>query len=732
MIAALIQSAAMHNVVAVVAVGALVTVLVLLARERRQLRRAAELLVQASELRHRYDALQVVTGEGVLVQSLAGQVLDISALAATILGLDPDLAVGRSVADLAVVLLDEHGQAVNTATALGHRAQGAQRRDRPDGALVAVAQPGADGAPQRVVQVSSRLVPAGHGDAPAVLTTLVDITGRREVEAALRRSELQFRLAMENAPIGLALVGLDWHLMEVNASFAQLLGTSAQALRGYDLGAFSLPEDRLTERAQVAALLAGSEHRFAQEKQYRRVDGQLVWVAVDVALIRTPAGAPDHFVAQARDTTESRLHAELLSHRAMHDPLTGLANRTLLQEVLQAALEQPRGADRVAVLACDLDGFKPINDRFGHAAGDEVLVQVAGVLRAAAGNRGTVARLGGDEFVIVVLDEDSARAVFEVAAGIHAALRAPIRVGHRQLPVKVSIGIALAGPDTLGGGAPSLLAAADAALYRAKAAGRGRTEVYDLKIDSTGNHNRLQAELATGLAAGEIVLHYQPLVELSNGQVKGHEALVRWQHPVHGLLLPAAFLPLAAESGLAVPLGLRVVDEAAAHLARSADPRRWVSVNASADQLGDGEFAARLLAAVSRHRLVPGRLVVELTESSLVDTGTRVRHELTQLRAAGVPILLDDFGTGVSSLSYLRDLPINGIKLDLSFTAGIPDDPAAAKVSRALGALARELNLITIAEGIETEEQAGFLHRNGWRYGQGWLFGAAQPENALG
>jgi len=724
-------SGAVSASIAAVAVVALVAVLVLLARERRQVRRAAELQVLARELRHRYEALQVVTKEGVLVQSLSGRVLDISEQAAAILGVDPHAAIGQAISDLPVVLVNEQGLAMSPAAVLGHRTGAGQPGYSVSSALVGVALPGQAGARARMVQVASRLVPAGHGDAPAVLTTLVDVTGRREVEAALKRSELQFRVAMENAPIGMALVGLDWHLAEVNTAFAELLGTSVEALRGYDLGALSQPEDRVIERENVARLLAGTQARFSQEKRYQRADGQLVWVVLDVALIRTPAGEPDHFVAQARDTTESRLHSELLAHRAMHDPLTGLANRTLLQEVLQSALEQPGGAERVAVLACDLDAFKPINDRFGHAAGDEVLVHVAGVLRAATAGRGTVARLGGDEFVVVVQDENSARAVFEVASGIHAGLREPVSIQRRRVDVRVSIGIALADPDMMAGGAPGLLAAADAALYRAKAAGRSRTEVYDTTMEIAGGRGGLQAELATAIDAGELVLYYQPVVDLTNRRVVGHEALLRWQHPDRGLLLPPTFLPLAEESGLAVPLGMRVVDEAVAYLARCADPGRWVSINVSVDQLGDGEFAAQLLAAVSRHRVAPGRLVVELTESSLFDSGTRIRHELTLLRSAGVPILLDDFGTGVSSLSYLRDLPVNGVKLDMSFTSGIPDDPAAAKVSRALGALARELTMITIAEGIETEEQAGFLHRNGWRYGQGWLFGSAQPESAL-
>ncbi|WP_426595305.1 putative bifunctional diguanylate cyclase/phosphodiesterase [Cellulomonas sp. McL0617] len=712
--------------IAVVAVVALVAVLVLQGKQRAEVRRANALLALSRELRHRYDALQSVTKEGVLVQSLAGEVLDMSERAAEILGIDAASSIGHTIADLPIVLLNEQGLAMNPASVLSHRTIAARAGGDAEHVLVGVALAGADGTQPRMVQVSSQLVPAGDGDGDALLTTLVDVTGRREVEAALTRSEMQFRVAMENAPIGMALVDLDWHIVEANAAFAELLGTSVGALRGYRMEDLSTPDSRPAERLEVDRLLGGGQHRFSLEKKYQRADGHLVWVALDAALVRTPSGQPDHFVVQVRDSTESRLQAEMLTHRAMHDPLTGLANRTLLQEVLQSVLEQPGVGHRVAVLACDLDGFKEINDRYGHAAGDEVLVHVAGVLRAATARRGTVARLGGDEFVVVVQDLDAARAVFDVAQAVHAGLRETVRVGRRRLTVAASIGIALADPETAAGGAPALLAAADAALYRAKGSGRSRTEVFEPSM-TAGSASELQRELAVALAEDQLVVHYQPIVDLADSRVVGYEALVRWEHPHRGLLLPAAFLPHIQEAGMAVALGQFVATRVVEWVASTVDRTRWVSVNVSADQLGDGEFATTLLGEISRHRLTAGRVVVELTESSLVASGTRIRHELTQMSAAGVPVLLDDFGTGVSPLSYLRDLPVAGVKLDMSFTSGIPEDPTAGKVARALGALARELAMVTIAEGIEHEEQAEFLHRNGWRYGQGWLYGPAQP-----
>ncbi|SFK35886.1 bifunctional diguanylate cyclase/phosphodiesterase [Cellulomonas sp. KH9] len=709
------------TVIAVVAVGALATVLVLLRRERSQARRNADLVRVARQLHRRYDALQRVTAEGVVVQSRDGHVLDLSERAAQILGVEREAVVGVPVSRLPVVLLDDRGLAVNPGLVLGRHEGDADERTT----VVTLVPPGPGNRPS-VVQVTSRTVPAEEDGEIAVLTTVVDITARHDVEVALSRSETQFRVAMENAPIGMALVDLDWRITEANVALAELLGTHAAALRGYRVDELSAPEDRAAQRMEMDKLLGGGQQRFSLEMRCRRADDQLVWVVLDAALVRAADSRPDHFVVQVRDATESRMQAEMLTHRAMHDPLTGLANRTLLQEVLQAALAQPGAVDRIAVLACDLDGFKDINDRYGHAAGDDILVHVAGVLRAATSGSGTVARLGGDEFVVVLQDVHAAKAVFEVANEIHSGLAEPVRVGRRRLGVRASIGIALAEPHLVEAGAPTLLAAADAALYRAKQSGRGRTEVYDTSMEIAAPSN-VHRELVEAIEAGELVVHYQPIVDLSDGHVVGYEALVRWQHPHRGLLLPGAFLPQVQEAGVSVLLGQLVATQVVEHLAGTADDGRWVSVNVSADQLGDSELATRLLQDLSRHRVTAGRLVLELTESSLVASGTRIRHELTQLSAAGVPILLDDFGTGVSPLSYLRDLPVAGVKLDMSFTSGIPHDPTAGKVVRALGALARELAMVTIAEGIENEEQADFLRRNGWRYGQGWLYGGARP-----
>jgi diguanylate cyclase (GGDEF)-like protein/PAS domain S-box-containing protein len=706
--------------VAVLALGAAV---VLLVNARGRARQAGE--TQAARVRaleQRVAGVLATGRDGVVVHGPDGTVLEVNEAAVEVLGAPRRELVGRSVHDLPVRWVTDDGLAV---------AGGAVFAVRPGapGEAFAVGVLPQDGG-LRWVQAMTRAVPGADGR-PELVTTLADVTGPREIRAALARSETQFRLAMENAPIGMVLCDAQWRLVEVNTAFAQMLGTQPEVLLGRDLSTLSHPGDRASERAAVQRVLAGEGSRFTLEKRYLRADGQTIWTVLDAVLVRGPSGEPDQFVAQVRDSTESRLQSEMLAHRAAHDPLTGLANRAVMQETLAAALAEPGASGRVAVLVLDLDEFKEINDRFGHAAGDEVLVHVAGVLRAASGGRGTASRLGGDEFVVVVHDPDAGRAVFEIASAVHHGLANPVRSQRRRFPVRASLGVAVVDDALLAAGAAAVLAAADAALYRAKAAGRSRTEVYHPDMDiSAGSRHGAVSDLARAIEHGELVLHYQPVVDLGTGAIVGHEALVRWQHPERGLLLPGSFLDTATEGGLSVALGKETVRQAVGHLVRTAPAGRWVSVNVSADQLGDGELVAHVRTAMQGAGLQPGRLLVELTETSL-DIGPRVRHDLTELHALGVPVLIDAFGTGVPPLPYLRDLPLAGIKLDMSFTAGIPEDPAAARVSRGLGAMTRAMGLMSVAEGIETTEQALFLRDVGWQLGQGWRFGVAREPDGV-
>lgn len=689
----------------------------------RKARDAAE----KRELRYRkqFEAILSNTREGVVVVSHTGEVVIVSDAAEHLLAVESEDSVGKHISEMPLRAVDERSRPVTAPEVFNP----ATSDEKPRGYGVAGRRVGED---VRWFHVQSRIVDDVIDGEPAVISTVTDTSGLREAAEALGRSDAHFRKAMESAPVGMALVDLEWRLMEVNKAFADMMGSTVTALRGTPFSSLSHPQDVGAERDQLQRLYDGHQNQFSVEKRYVRADGNVVWAVLDVGLVRYAGGAPDHYVVHVRDSTDDRMQSELLSHRAMHDPLTGLANRTLLQEVVQQVLEQPDATRRVGAIAVDLDGFKGLNDRFGHATGDTALVHVAAVLRSATAGRGTVARLGGDEFVVVVQDNDCSRALYTIAEAIHAGLKRPLQVKRHQIHLNASVGIALADEEMVAGGALSLLSAADAAMYRAKASGKSRTEVFDASMRTVSDKQiALAGELADAIERGDLVLHYQPILDLATRTVVGYEALVRWQHPTRGLLLPGAFLSLLEDRKLAVSLGTSLVEQAAQFLTSVPSETTWVSLNVSADQLGDSEFASSVLAAITKYHLGPQRIVVELTEASLVAPNTRVRHELTELRNAGVPILLDDFGTGVSPLSYLRDLPVSGVKLDMSFVAGIPEDPAGARVSRALGALARELGLATIAEGIETESQADFLARCGWRYGQGWLFGVAQAPAAV-
>lgn len=708
-------------VLVLIAVGATFYSFVRTARARQT---RDDALAREKGLRKQFEAILSSARDGVIVVSHSGEIALITEVAAEMIGVDRSAVLGTALSKLQLQAVDEHMRPL-----LAYEVFAPGRDDiRPR--IIGV--PGRRGS-QDVRWVHVRSVAVSDAvNGGATVTTLMDTTGLQEAAEALSKSDSQFRRAMENAPMGMALVDLEWRLMEVNRAFAEMMGSTVSALRGTPFSALSHPHDLQAERDQLQRLYEGHQNHFSLEKRYVRADGNVVWAVLDVGLVRYAGGAPDHYVVQVRDSTDDRLHSELMAHRVMHDPLTGLANRTLMQDVLQQVLDQPDPTSRVGVIAVDLDGFKGLNDRFGHATGDNALVHVAGVLRTATAGRGTVARIGGDEFVIVVQDPDASKALFEIAGAIHAGLKRPLQVKRHQINLHASVGIAMADEETIQGGAPSLLSAADAAMYRAKALGKSRTEVYDPSMRAISeNQSILAGELAQAIERGDLVLHYQPVMELATRAVVGYEALVRWQHPTRGLLLPGAFLSLLEDRKLATQLGTALVEQAAQFLVQHPAGNAWVSLNVSADQLGDSEFANSVLGAIARYHLSPQRIVVELTEASLVAPNTRIRHELTELRNAGVPILLDDFGTGVSPLSYLRDLPVSGVKLDMSFVAGIPEDPAGARVSRALGALARELGLATIAEGIETESQAEFLSKCGWRYGQGWLFGVAQPAAAV-
>nr|WP_297424459.1 EAL domain-containing protein [uncultured Actinotalea sp.] len=417
-------------------------------------------------------------------------------------------------------------------------------------------------------------------------------------------------------------------------------------------------------------------------------------------------------------------------HQAHHDALTGLPNRVLFTRHLDGTLREARPAEGTAVLFCDLDRFKAVNDDHGHAAGDELLRQVAARLRGVFRPGDVVGRLSGDEFAVVLADVDEATAL-AVAGRVVEALDQPFRVEGREQRVTVSVGVALhEGTDGRG---DRLLAAADAAMYEAKQRGRNQVAVAG-RIPGRLVVPSLEAELGHAVENGQLRLYFQPIVQVSGGEtvVVGAEALLRWAHPRLGLLAPGAFLPLAEESGLVADLDLWAIDAACAALAgwpAPADdaPPLHVAVNLAGATLIDERLAGTVRAALTRHDVAAERLHLEVVESRTLADVPRIVEHLAELRRMGLRIALDDFGTGFSTLAWLQALPVDSVKIDRSFVRRLPDDAASLAVVRGVVALAAELSVDVVAEGVERADQLELLREAGCRHVQGYLLGRPAP-----
>jgi diguanylate cyclase (GGDEF)-like protein/PAS domain S-box-containing protein len=501
----------------------------------------------------------------------------------------------------------------------------------------------------------------------------------------------------------------------------ELIGAHVKDLEGPD----GAPEPPL-----LARLAAGEGERFDLERRFQRPSGETVWASVSLVAVRGDAGRPEHALLQVTDLTETRLALEMLQHQALHDPLTGLPNRTLGLDRVTRALERARRTGgRVAVLCLDLDRFAVVNDSVGPDLGDVVLVEVASRLQLALRGGDTAARLSGDEFAVVCDDvRDEGEAVV-VAERVLEALREPVHLDGRLVVPTASVGIAVSreGEEAGPRAANALLRDAGAALHRAKTNGQGGWDLVDDDLRRRAV-DRLDIEdaLRTALVRDQLRLHLQPIVDLTTGTVVGREALVRWEHPERGLLPPAWFLPVAEESGLIEDVGRWVLDEAA-RIAAATPAFGYVAVNVSPSQVRRANLLGDVEDSLKNSGLHPSQLVIELTESVMLGSAPAGRRQLHQLERLGVRLVVDDFGTGFSALSHLRDLPVSGIKVDRTFTAGLGRDRQCDRIVEALTGLARGLGVDIVAEGVETTEQRDVLTSLGCAHAQGYLFGRPEP-----
>jgi len=438
-------------------------------------------------------------------------------------------------------------------------------------------------------------------------------------------------------------------------------------------------------------------------------------------------------VLNCRDISERKAFEEQLTHQAFHDPVTGLANRALFAERVRHAIARTRREHQsVAVVFLDLDDFKTINDSLGHAAGDEVLVEVAKRLATSVRASDTAARFGGDEFALLLEDIDGVQEAADTADRVLETLALPLRVAHKELSLRCSIGISVVS-DGSPAGAEELIRDADAAMYRAKRDGKGSYRLFEPEMhEGVLARLELRTDLQRAIATEQLALHYQPVVRIQDGSISGVEALLRWRHPERGMIPPDQFIPLAEETGLIVPIGRWVLREGCRHARRMRDTlpggeTLTMSINLSVKQLQHSDVIADVHDAIEEAGIEPSALTLEITETVLMaDTDLAVTR-LRELKALGVNLALDDFGTGYSSLSYLSRFPVDILKMDRSFLTG-GATPEMSELASAVLALGTTLKLDVVAEGIEQPEQWTSLRDLGCEFGQGFFF--ARPMDA--
>lgn len=555
------------------------------------------------------------------------------------------------------------------------------------------------------------------------------VQARKGAERALAQSESHYRTLYTQGPVGIGIIDLDGRILDVNPALQRMFGLTGPLNRPRPAIDFVYPEDAPGAIDRFLRLVQGEPDMMRMQIRFVRPDGMVLLTQVVASLVRDDSGQPTHCIAVVEDLSERhRLH-DRLQRASYQDQLTQLPNRFLAEQWVRRAFG-PGGAQRVGICALDVDGFTPVNDGFGRQVADQLLLAVSARLQMVAAQH-LVSRTGGDEFAVLIANPEGIEAVCELADRVLDALATPFTVRGHTITVSASIGVAESATTDM---CPEeLMRAADVALSWAKAAGGGQRVVFDRERDA-GESARfaLLTGLRTGIERGEFRLEYQPIVRLSDGKVRGAEALVRWEHPEQGRVPPGRFIELAERTGAIVPLGRWVLETACAEAARwwrelgAASP--FVSVNVSPIQLvvpGWVEDVRRVLDATG---LPPARLQLEITEQAVLRDEAAALDALTQLDEVGVHLALDDFGTGYSSFAWLRQLPVHSLKIDGSFVHGLrypAADPVDRSIVRAMIGMAHALSLEVTAEWVETELQASRLAVLDCDLGQGLWFGSA-------
>jgi diguanylate cyclase (GGDEF)-like protein/PAS domain S-box-containing protein len=578
------------------------------------------------------------------------------------------------------------------------------------------------------------LSPIVYNEESWEVLTIRDMSAQQAAQVARAQSELRFRLAFVENMAPMTVTGVDDRITAVNDAFCQMVGFSREELQGHDSKMFTYPEDVGITEESHQRVTKGDDGQSRYVKRYLRKDGRVIFVEVSRSPARDEQGKLLYFVFSERDITEERTLAGQLSHQALHDPLTGIANRALFMDRLaQAHAKVRREGGLGAVLHLDLDDFKGVNDTHGHLAGDQLLIAMGRRLEMVARSSDSLCRSGDDEFLYLAEGLSSPAEAQEIAARLLDVTADPFLVAGVPIEQHVSIGVVVW--DDTNTDCAEIVRNADVALSEAKRSGKGRQVVYTPAMQQQAvTRFQLVQELRQALAAGEISMHYQPVVELATTGVVGFEALMRWRHPERGWVPPVVFIPLAEQSDLIMELGafaLREAVAAASQWERTGREAQWpyVTVNLSARQFHDPHLVTMIEEALLANDLGPERLVIEITEGVALLDVTETLNVIEHLNRLGIGFALDDFGTGYSSLSYLALMRPKIIKIDQSFVSPSLESVRNDTLLEAIVSLGQNLNLSLLAEGIETQEQLLRLRYLGCGFGQGFLFSPAVPAN---
>jgi diguanylate cyclase (GGDEF)-like protein/PAS domain S-box-containing protein len=545
------------------------------------------------------------------------------------------------------------------------------------------------------------------------------------------RHEQRFASLLHNATDIVLVTAVDGNVKYASPAMQQVLGIPLERLAGMSLSAYVHPEDQAGAAAAMGRIRAGRGVEVTYHLRARRPDGS--WRCLELVsrnLLHDPS--VQGIVTNARDVTDARRYREQLAYQSTHDNLTGLANRSTFLAATAAALASHHGADMVSVAIVDIDGFRAINDRLGAGVGDDVLIAIGHQLVRHLGPQVTVARLGGDEFAVLLVGPPAEAELHTVH--LPTAVSDPlVALGHDHL-IQLSVGLA---HGIEGLSAIELTRRAEVAVLEAKELGQGNHVTFDAVHDDRRlEHARIGADLRRALAAGDqLHLLYQPIVALADGATVAVEALVRWQHPEHGITAPDQFIPVAERNGLIVPMGRWILEtacrQAASWAGEPALPPIFMNVNVSARQLREPNFATEVADILHTSGLHPNLLTIEVTETAVFDSEAAVRV-LNELHHMGVRLALDDFGTGHSSLGLLRICPVDILKVDKSFIDDVTGPPHRAAIAVSLLHITRAMNLVAVAEGVETAEQAETLRQLGYAYAQGFLFARPMAADQVG